>query len=283
MQILRCRARFAVAKPQEIELEDGTVIPILYEDRSVLALDKPSGWLMVPSSWEKTGRNLQLALESSVNAGDFWAKSRNVKFLRFVHRLDADTSGVVLFVKSPGATKAYSELFESRRVEKLYLAVVNGIPAEAEWKCDFPIGSDANVKGKMRVLRSGGASVPASREQPKDAETHFRVLKSAGRTSLVAARPLTGRTHQIRVHLAAAGHPVIGDPLYGPGSASAPMRLTLRRGEKLGLRAIGLAYPDPFTRKHIRIEAPFAEFVRSFGFELRRDELFGPSERRNKS
>ena len=86
-----------MAKAREIELADGTVIPILYEDRSVLVLDKPAGWLMIPTSWEKTARNLQLALESSINARDFWARSRNIKFLRFVHRLDADTSGVVVF------------------------------------------------------------------------------------------------------------------------------------------------------------------------------------------
>ena len=280
------QAGFAVAKPRDIELEDGTVIPILYEDRSVLALDKPAGWLMVPSSWEKTARNLQLALESSINAGDFWAKSRNIKFLRFVHRLDADTSGTVLFVKSPGATKAYSELFESRKVEKLYLAIVQGVPAEVEWKCTLSIAPDLSLKGKMRVLR-GKADIP----EVKDAETHFRLLKSAEETSLIAGQPLTGRTHQIRVHLAACGYPVLGDPLYGPGKEAserlartlAPPRLTLKRGERLGLRAIALAYPDPFTRKLIRIEAPFVEFVRSFGFEMGRDELFGPSKRRNKS
>src|SRR5262245_3231862 len=119
-----------MAKPSHIELPDGTRIPILYEDRSVLAIDKPSGWMLAPDSWEQTGRNLQLALNSSINAGDFWARSRNLKFLRFVHRLDADTSGVLLLAKSSGALRALSELIESRRVEKLYLAVVHGIPRQ---------------------------------------------------------------------------------------------------------------------------------------------------------
>jgi RluA family pseudouridine synthase len=244
-----------VAKTREIELADGTVIPILYEDRSVLVLDKPAGWLMVPSSWEKTGRNLQLALESSINARDFWARSRNIKFLRFVHRLDAETSGAVLFVRSQGAIRAYSELFESRAVDKTYLAVVHGVPKETQWKCTRP------------VTPKVGRGVPA--EPPKGAETFFRVLKTQSDIALVAAHPLTGRTHQIRVHLAADGHPVLGDPLYGNGTKEQP----------LALRAIGLAYRDPFTRKTIKIAAPFGEFARKYGFDVTSDELFGIGKR----
>ncbi len=261
-----CRARsqlLLVAKTREIELPDGTVIPILYEDRSVLAIDKPAGWLMVPTSWEKTARNLQLAIESSLNAGDYWARSRSLKFLRFVHRLDGETSGVVLFVKSPGAMRAFSELFEGRAVEKSYLAVIDGIPVQREWTCALPIVPVPGAKSKMQVAT--GKLV--AHAESKEAETHFQVLRSDPQSSLVLARPKTGRTHQIRVHLAASGHPVVGDPLYGKGIGA------------LALRAIGLAYRDPFTRKPIRIEAPYEDFVRKYGFTLDRFELFGPPHR----
>lgn len=244
-----------VAKPRDIELGDGTVIPILYEDRSVLALDKPAGWLMVPTSWEKTARNLQLALESSINGRDFWARSRNIRFLRFVHRLDADTSGAVLFVRSYGAIAAYSELFESRKVQKTYLAVARGVPKQTDWRCTDPIKS--------------ARSEPS---EPKDAQTLFRVLKSTAGTSLIAAHPLTGRTHQIRVHLASAGHPVLGDPMYGNDTS-----------QPLALRSIGLAYRDPFTHKNIKISAPFAEFVRRYQFNLTSDELFRAAKRPTKA
>src|SRR3954471_1136297 len=138
-------------KSQDIELGDGTLIPILYEDRSVLAIDKPPGWLLVPTSWERTARNLQLAIESSISAGDFWARSRNLKFLRYVHRLDGETSGVLLFVKSAGAMPVYGELFESRDVEKIYLAVVEGMTREEKWTTDLPIGPDSRRPGLMRI------------------------------------------------------------------------------------------------------------------------------------
>src|SRR5499425_866536 len=105
-------------KSSEIELGDGTRIAILHEDRAVLAIDKPRGWMLVPFSWQKTSRNLQAALTSSIAAGDFWARSRSLKFLRFVHRLDAETTGILLWAKSPGAVKTFGDLFESRRMEK---------------------------------------------------------------------------------------------------------------------------------------------------------------------
>src|SRR6185312_3610095 len=122
-------------KTDFIELPTGEKISVLYEDRSVMAIDKPRGWMLVPFSWQKTSRNLQAALVSSIAAKDFWARSRNLKFLRFVHRLDADTTGILLFAKSLGAVDSYGNLFESRKMEKVYLAVVHGKPKQNEWVC----------------------------------------------------------------------------------------------------------------------------------------------------
>src|SRR5213593_2394252 len=98
-----------MGKPNFIELSKGDLIPILYEDRSILAIDKPAGWMLVPVSWQKTKRNLQAALLSSIAAGHFWARSRNIKFFRHVHRLDAETSGILLFAKSMGALDAFGD------------------------------------------------------------------------------------------------------------------------------------------------------------------------------
>lgn len=235
-----------MAKPEYIELATGEKIPILYEDRSVLAIDKPRGWMLVPASWQRTSRNLQMALTSSIAARDFWARSRNLRFLRFVHRLDAETTGILLFGKSPGAVDTFGDLFESRKMEKTYLAIVQGEPKQTEWTCRAKIGPDPSQRGRMRTDARGG----------KEAETAFRVMQVLGSSTLIEARPFTGRTHQIRVHLAEAGLPIIGDELYGS---------KLRKD--LGLRAVELAYNDPFTRRRVCICAQIEEFCRNYGFE----------------
>jgi 23S rRNA pseudouridine1911/1915/1917 synthase len=248
-----------VAKPDHIELPTGERIAILYEDRSVIAIDKPRDWMLVPFSWQKTNRNLQAALTSSIAARDFWARSRGLRFLRFVHRLDAETTGILLLAKSQGAVASYGALFESREMEKVYLAVVRGVPKQTEWTCRLKIGQDAREHGRMRADARHG----------KEAETHFRVLQASRERALVEVRPYTGRTHQIRVHLAASGNPVVGDELYEK-SEHAPTAQRRRRpaNENLGLRAIALAYVDPFTRRRVEIRAPIEAFVREYGFEL---------------
>jgi len=235
-----------LAKTNSIELPFCEPIPILYEDRSVLAIDKPRGWLLVPVNWQNTNRNLQAAINSSISAGDWWAKSRNLKFLRYVHRLDTDTSGVMLFAKSMGAVEAFGDVFESRQMDKTYLAIVEGVPRETEWACRLPLAPDPRQIGRMIVDTQEG----------KECETRFRLLQKKERISLVEARPLTGRTHQIRVHLAQSGCPIVSDELYGK----------VDNRMQLGLRAIKLGYLDPFTRRRVEVRAPIEGFMSEYGF-----------------
>jgi 23S rRNA pseudouridine1911/1915/1917 synthase len=237
-------------KTPYIELPGVEPIPILYEDRGVLAIDKPRGWMLVPFSWQKTSRNLQAALVSSLAAGDHWARSRGLRFIRCVHRLDTDTTGVLLFAKSMGGLQTYGNLFESRRMDKTYLAVVQGSPKEEEWTCRLRLAQDLDQRGRMRIDARRG----------KEAETRFRVLQTLGGRTLLAAHPLTGRTHQLRVHLAESGFPIIGDELYSSPQA--------KDDSRMGLRAVRLAYTDPFTRRPVDIRAPFDQFVRAFGFDV---------------
>lgn len=236
-------------KPNYIELSDHDIIPIVYEDRSVLAIDKPAWWMLIPYSWQKTNRNLQVALDSSITSGAFWARSRNLKYIRSIHRLDAETTGLLLLGKSQGAVDSLSRLFEERAMEKRYLAVVIGEPTEQEWTCDLPLGPNPDHIGKIKVDPQNG----------KDAETFFKVLASKDGKSLIECHPRTGRTHQIRVHLARSGYPIVGDTLYGksdPMSEEFPM----------GLRSVFLGYRDPFTRRDVKVKAPTEEFLKAAGF-----------------
>jgi 23S rRNA pseudouridine1911/1915/1917 synthase len=235
-----------MTKPDSIELPGCKPIPILHEDRSVLAVDKPRGWMLVPVSWQSTGRNLQAAINSSIAARDFWARSRSLKFLRYVHRLDADTTGVLLFAKSRGAVEICSGMFEGRQMEKTYLAVVWGMPLDIEWTCQLKLTANPGRVGRVQVDARRG----------KPSETRFRLLKSHEKYSLIEARPVTGRTHQIRVHLAEADLPIVGDRLYGDPKSNLP----------LGLRAVRLAYYDPFIKKPVEIRAPTENFLKAYGF-----------------
>ena len=234
-----------MAKPNFIELNRQDRIPILYEDRSVMALDKPPGWMLVPISWQKTQRNLQAALMSSMMAGSFWARSRQLKFLRYIHRLDAETSGILLFAKSQGALKSFEDLFETRQMHKVYLAVTDQAPKQPEWNCRLCLGPDPRKIGRVVVDPRG-----------KTAETDFRLVAQAGANYLIEARPYSGRTHQIRVHLAEGGCPILGDELYGRPHPTG-----------MALRAVALSYTNPFTRKRVSIRAPVEEFLVKYGFE----------------
>ena len=239
-------------KSECIELGTGEKIPILYEDRSVLAIDKPAGWMLAPDSWTETCRDLQAALRAGIEDRDYWARSRNLKFLKFVHRLDAETTGVLLLARSPGAVHVLSKLFESRLVEKVYLAVARGVPKQQKWVCRLKLAPAPETRGKMKVDPRHG----------KEAETHFRVLQSFDNISLIEARPLTGRTHQIRIHLAETNHPILGDTLYGKTQAGRKTGQT-----SMGLRAVRLAYEDPFTRRRVEITAPTELFLEEFRFK----------------
>src|SRR3989441_7405254 len=153
-----------MAKATWIELANSERIPILYEDGSALAIDKPAGWILAPERECQISLNLHAAIMAGIAARDFWARSRNLRYLRYVHRLDAETTGVLLLAKSPGALGAFSRLFESRQVEKVYLAVVAGMPVKKEWSCCEKLSPDPRQRDRVVIdpLRGKAAATSFS-------------------------------------------------------------------------------------------------------------------------
>jgi 23S rRNA pseudouridine955/2504/2580 synthase len=223
---------------------------VIYEDDDVLALNKPAG--LAVQGGTKTIKHIDRLLGA-------WGEGASRP--RLTHRLDRDTSGVLLLAKTPDAAAFLAGGFAKRRAEKTYWALVVGNPKPAQGTIDLPLAK-VGVDDRERVL-------PASAKDPnaKPALTDFATISRAGpRAAWLALRPHTGRTHQLRAHLLAIGHPILGDPTYTtPESIEASGEL------KLQLHARRLIAPHP-TGGVIDIEAPISPELKSgfsrFGFEL---------------
>lgn len=165
---------------------------IIHEDDHLIAVNKPSGVLTLPDRFDHSLESLKGIL------------SRRYPDAYTVHRIDRDTSGIILFAKTAEGQRHYVRLFEEREVEKTYLGLVAGRPLDEEGTVDQPLSENPRQPGRMMVDRKGKAAV-----------THYRVLETLGRHSWLSFRIETGRTHQIRVHMRHLGHPIACDPLYG--------------------------------------------------------------------
>jgi len=177
---------------------------ILYEDTELIAVNKPAG-----INSQRTPYQLKGTLEYWVS--EYFKGAGNPEPARVVHRLDRGTSGAMLFPKNRQGAGRLSKLFQDGLIEKLYLALVSGNPAQDVWRVDAPIGKVAPAR--YGIVEGGKVAI-----------TEFRTVASSGDLSLVEAKPLTGRTHQIRVHLASVGLPILGDGTYG-GEAAGRMML----------------------------------------------------------
>jgi len=227
-------------------------IEVLYEDPALLAINKPPGLIAAPEGWSRTRRNLLRYLMRGIERHAYWAVSRGIRWIRNVHRLDADTSGVLLLAKNPAALDRMSALWEQREVRKRYVALVEGEPREPKFTVARGIAPHPTRPGMMVLDDRHG----------KPAETLVEVMELFPRHALLSVKPVTGRTHQIRVHLASLGLPIVSDPLYGSGRPG-PM-------PRLGLHAERLRFEQPFTHKPVEIIAPWPEDLRQAVESLRR-------------
>jgi RluA family pseudouridine synthase len=197
-------------KPSTIKLSSPATrefweIPIVYEDEHLLALDKPSGLLISPDRYDPNRPNLMKLLHAGIADSKPWAKERGLSYLMNAHRLDFETSGVILLAKSKPVLVQLANLFGSEKPIKSYAALVRDCPTTDQFHVEAKLAPHPVKVGLIRVDPKHG----------KRARTTFEVRERFDGWTLLTCRPLTGRTHQIRVHLKHAGLPIVGDSLYG--------------------------------------------------------------------
>lgn len=240
--------RAAAIEPEEIPLS------ILYEDEHLLAIDKPPGLVVHPSPGHGSGTLVNALLHHVRDLAGIGGELRP----GIVHRLDRGTSGVLLVAKTDRAHASLSRQMRKRALKKEYLAVVAGLPRVRKGEVALPIGRDPSDRKKMRAFRSKDA-VPAGAREARTLYQLEREWPALGVT-LLRCRLITGRTHQIRVHLAAAGLPVVGDPVYGRPRydriRDAGLRRSLAEFPRQALHAERIGFRHPETNEEMEIVAP---------------------------
>ena len=231
----------------------------LYEDDSIIIVNKPSGLLTIPDRYDSSKENLYSILKD--HFGD----------ILIVHRLDKDTSGAIVFAKTVEAHRTLCIAFEERKTEKRYLAIISGIPREKTGVIELCIAESPAGKGMMMVSKKG-----------KEAVTEYTVIESFNDFSLVEAKLITGRTHQIRVHFAAIGFPLAVDTMYGKreklflseikrsyrGTKDIEERPLLTR---TSLHSWKLVIPHPVSNAPINVEAPLPKDLNAVISQLRKN------------
>ena len=224
----------AAASGAEPGAEPAVSFRVAYEDEHLLVIDKPPGLVVHPARGHRTG-TLAQALAGRAAGGE------DARRAGIVHRLDRDTSGLLVVARSDAVHRRLKQLLAERRLQREYLALVDGHPPARTGTIDAPIGRDR----RDRVLMS------IDTDEPREARTHFEIERLLPRASLLRVRLETGRTHQIRVHLAAIGHPVAGDPQYGTAGEYGL--------ERQFLHAARLAFPHPVTGEPVDVVSPLPE------------------------
>jgi len=219
--------------PEQVIPED-IPLDIIYEDDVLLVVNKPAGMVVHPALGHTSGTLVNAVLAHCPRIADVGGPDR----AGVVHRLDKDTSGLILVAKDEATRTALQRLFKRRQVAKTYLALVEGPVQPREGIIEVPVGRDKRQRKKMAVVRSG-----------RQARTMYRAVEYFADHTLLEVRPYTGRTHQVRVHLAWLGYPLVGDVVYGR------RRQRLLRGRHF-LHAARLRFAHPTTGEEVEFKAP---------------------------
>jgi 23S rRNA pseudouridine1911/1915/1917 synthase len=256
--VLHRRDRVAIAEPPSIAMAPppavAPAIEVLYDDAELIVVNKPAG-MTVHQAPGHPHSTLVDALLARFPELAIMAEPGGVMRPGIVHRLDKDTSGVMVVARTPFARMALSKQFKDRRVSKLYVAIVRGVVARDRITIARPLGRHPTERKRMSVKS----------RNPRDAVSHVTVLQRFDDATLVGVRPETGRTHQIRVHLASIGHGCLGDALYGGHESFTP---TIGRQ---ALHASALAVDHPRSGQRLEFRAPLAgdmqDYLDALGLE----------------
>ena len=230
-----------IPPPETIELAPEAIpLTIIYQDGDILVLDKPAGLTVHPAPGHPSGTLVNALLAACPDLRGIAGSLRP----GIVHRLDKDTSGLMVVAKNDRAQRALQGQLKEREVRKIYLALVKGVPAPREGTIEAPIGRHPKNRKKMAVVADGRESTT---------RYHVREEIAGGKYSLLEVEPVTGRTHQIRVHLAAIGHPVVGDATYGRSSESIGRQF---------LHADKLAFAMPLGGRTVEFVSPLPADLR---------------------
>ena len=230
-----------IPEPEEPEiLPENIPLDILYEDSDVILINKPKNMVVHPAAGHYTGTLVNALMYHC--RGDL-SGINGVLRPGIVHRIDKDTTGVLIVCKNDRAHNALAEQLKEHSITRKYRAIVCGNLKEDEGTVDAPLGRHPQDRKKMAIVRSGG----------KRAVTHYRVLERFGNDTYIECQLETGRTHQIRVHMASLGHPLLGDEIYG--RAKSPFKL-----EGQTLHAMVLGFIHPTTGEYMEFEAPLPEY-----------------------
>ena len=247
-------AAAAEAAPQDIALE------IAYEDEHLIVVDKPAGMVVHPAAGNPDGTLVNALLH---HCHGQLSGIGGVARPGIVHRIDKDTSGLLVVAKSDAAHEGLSAQFAAHSVHRRYLAVCAGHPAPAQGTIESKIGrSDANRK-KMAVL-------PKNSSRGKHAVTHYKLIEPLADSALIECRLETGRTHQVRVHCASIGHPLLGDPDYGSTPKTLKPMLKAHDFHRQALHAAELGFVHPLTGETVQFAGPLPADMQELIDELRR-------------
>lgn len=243
---VRCSV-FSEEKPPVAPMVD---LPVLYEDDALIAVNKPCGIAV------HGGSGLAWGLIEALRA-----QRPEARFLELAHRLDRETSGVLLVAKKRAALVGLHDMFREQKGDKRYLALVPGVWTEKTVQVTLPLYKYLTTEGERRVRIAKGRDLQNPETRP--AETHFRLKKQYPGYALVEAKLKTGRTHQIRVHLAALGYPIVGDDKYGDFALNKSLLLS-KQLERMFLHAATMRCKHPVTGEPLNVEAPLPPELERF-------------------